>query len=189
MVEKGEFRKDLLYRVRSLVISLPPLRERRDDIKDLVLYHMARFCERNGLATKGFSSDFFEVLSTYDWPGNVRELVNAIERSITVGQKDQTLYPKHLPPYIRVHAAKEAINKVEAVPNAENPVFPLPPLSRLRKEAMDKLEHQYLLDALLYAKGDIETACRMAGLQRTRFYQLLKKYGISASRLTGSSQE
>lgn len=182
MVEKGELRKDLLYRVRSLAVNLPPLRERQDDIKDLVMFHMVRFCERNGVATKGFSPDFFEVLSVYDWPGNVRELVNAIERSITVGKKDQTLYPKHLPPYIRVHAAKEAISKAEALTDNGSADAPFPTLSQLRKEAVDRLENQYLLDVLSHAEGNMEEACRIAGLQRARFYELLKKYDISVRR-------
>lgn len=183
MVEKGEFRKDLLYRISSLVINLPPLRERREDIKNLALYHMARFCERNEVATKGFSPGFFDVLLSYDWPGNVRELVNVIERSITVGRKDQTIFPKQLPPYIRVHAAKSAISKAAAAEKAESASSSsFPSLNQLRKEAIESLERQYLLDLISHTEGNIELACRVAGLQRTRLYELLKKYGISVSR-------
>ena len=82
MVIKGEFRQDLLFRLQSLTVELPPLRSCRQDIKDLAIYYMVKLCERDGMETKGFSPDFFEVLIDYDWPGNTRELINALENSL-----------------------------------------------------------------------------------------------------------
>lgn len=87
MVASGQFRNDLLFRLRAFVIEAPPLREHREDIRDLVLHHTARLCERCGIETKGFSPDFFETLTAYDWPGNVRELFNALEGAIAAAQQ------------------------------------------------------------------------------------------------------
>ncbi len=83
MVQDGTFRSDLLFRVRTLTVELPPLSARKEDIKELAMYHMARVCERYQIGTKGFSPEFFDALMAYEWPGNVRELVNAMERAVS----------------------------------------------------------------------------------------------------------
>ena len=80
MVERGQFREDLLFRLRSFVIELPPLRERPEDIQELARYYADRFCERYGLAPNGFSPEFINILLAYTWPGNVREFVHTMER-------------------------------------------------------------------------------------------------------------
>ena len=90
-------------------MEVPPLRNHPDDIKPIALHHTARFCDNYGIEMKGFSSDFFNALSSYDWPGNVRELVNSLESAISVAQHEPILFPKHLPPAIRVHLAKSLI--------------------------------------------------------------------------------
>ncbi|HJV35276.1 sigma-54 dependent transcriptional regulator, partial [Geomonas sp.] len=72
MVEAGQFRNDLLFRLSTFVIELPPLRERQDDIKDLARYFMDKFCERYGLSPKGSCPEFIDMLLAYSWPGNIR---------------------------------------------------------------------------------------------------------------------
>ena len=106
MVEEGTFRNDLLYRLKSFALELPPLRGRTQDIRDLVFHHMALACEALGIGTKGFSPDFLEALIVYPWPGNVRELVNAVEMAVASARQDPTLYHKHLPNHIRIHLAR-----------------------------------------------------------------------------------
>jgi two-component system NtrC family response regulator len=102
MVVAGLFREDLLYRLQAVTIEVPPLRERRQDIRELVLRHVDRICKRWDVKAKGYSPDFFEILATYDWPGNVRELVNTLEHVITNAADDPILFPKHLPAPIRI---------------------------------------------------------------------------------------
>ena len=68
LVQQGRFREDLLFRLRSFVIELPPLRERPEDIKELARYHLDRLCDRYGLAAKGFSPEFLKTLAAYPWP-------------------------------------------------------------------------------------------------------------------------
>ncbi|HAA05137.1 MAG TPA: Fis family transcriptional regulator, partial [Syntrophobacteraceae bacterium] len=115
MVECGLFRKDLLYRLKTMSIVLSPLRDRPGDVKDLVMYYTARLCEFHGIATKGFSPEFFEVLAAYDWPGNVRELVNTIEICLSGARYAPTFFPKHLPTQIRVKVARGVMNEKATV--------------------------------------------------------------------------
>jgi two-component system, NtrC family, response regulator len=78
------------------------IRERKSDIRELAMYIMNRFCDRNNKSTKGFSPDIIEALAAYDWPGNVRELENSMNSVLTTAGDDPILFPKHLPLHIRV---------------------------------------------------------------------------------------
>jgi two-component system NtrC family response regulator len=102
LAQAGEFRKDLLFRLRSLVIVVPPLRERREDIAAIVEYHVNRLCKQYGVAPKRFSPDFLGALICHDWPGNIRELINALEKAMSGARHEPCLYPRHLPTEIRV---------------------------------------------------------------------------------------
>ena len=182
MVEEGKFRSDLLFRLRSFIIELPPLRERKEDIKDLVRYHVDKFCEQYGLPSKGFSPDFMETLTSYPWPGNVRELVNTLERTLAIARFDQTLYPKHLPSHIRVQVRRaELDNSTESSPAPEKNSWPqnLPKLQDYRELVYAQAEKEYLQDLMQETGQDIPEACRVSGLSQSRLYALLKKNDIS----------
>ncbi|MEA3544807.1 MAG: sigma-54 dependent transcriptional regulator [Thermodesulfobacteriota bacterium] len=183
MVETGEFRSDLLFRLRTFMIDLPPLRERREDIKDLTRHHIDRFCQQYGLASKGFSPEFLETLVNYSWPGNVREFVNTLERSLTTARFDQTLYPKHLPPHIRVQvrrAAMEAGTNV-SVDETHSITGNLPKLQEFRDKIYAQAEKEYLQELMEVTRENIQEACRISGLSQSRLYALLKKNAISRS--------
>ncbi|NLI34206.1 MAG: hypothetical protein GX422_15710 [Deltaproteobacteria bacterium] len=130
---------------------------------------------------KGFSPDFFEFLARYSWPGNVRELVNAIERAIAAARHEPTLFPKHLPTYIRVQLARASVSGRET-PGAGDGrpgiQYVLPQLGEIRESAIALVEQRYLRELVTQTKGDIQRACRIAGLSRSRLYALLKKYQI-----------
>jgi two-component system NtrC family response regulator len=102
MAQEGEFRQDLLFRLRSFLIIAPPLRERLEDIDPIVESHMLRLCKNYGIGPKQFSTHFFDALKGYSWPGNVRELIGAIETAITTARQDPVIYPRHLPTELRV---------------------------------------------------------------------------------------
>ncbi len=179
MVREGQFRSDLLYRIRSFTIELPALREYPEDIPALVTYHVGRLAERHGENIRGFSPDFLEALKAYDWPGNVRELVNALERVLAAAGNGATLFPKDLPPHIRVKMARSAIvNKSAAVKGEPPPmsIKELPKLQDLRDEAIARVEQQYLRDLLSVSADNIKKACAISGLSRSRLYELMKKY-------------
>ncbi|TVQ98185.1 MAG: sigma-54-dependent Fis family transcriptional regulator [Desulfovibrionales bacterium] len=102
MVVEEAFRQDLLYRLQAMHIELPPLRERREDIKDLAVHRMQRLCEQFRVPTKGMSPEFLEALESYDWPGNVRELFNLLENVLFTTRDEGVLYPEHLPMNLRI---------------------------------------------------------------------------------------
>lgn len=179
LVRHGHFRKELLFRLRSLTLSLPPLRERPKDIKELAMYHVTRLSDHYGTGTKGFSPEFFETLAAYDWPGNVRELFNALERAISAAHNEPTLFPTHLPTHIRIKIARASIknehDKMRTSKGISGISTPLPELRDFR----ETMEKKYLQDLHALTSGNIKEACRISGLSRSRLYVLMKKYEIS----------
>ena len=95
-IQEGAFREDLFYRLNVVPIFLPPLRDRKEDIPDLVDFFMARFAQDYGQSKGAISSEAFKLLMTYDWPGNVRELENALKRALVMCA-GQVLLPEHFP--------------------------------------------------------------------------------------------
>jgi two-component system NtrC family response regulator len=180
-VELHHFRQDLLFRLQTFTIDLPPLRRRKEDIRELVMYHMAKLSERYGVGTKGFAPEFLDSLAAYDWPGNVRELVNALERALTVARREPTLFAKHLPTHIRVSLARAAVTKEarEPLKEAGNAASPFPPLKAFRESTLQEAERQYLEDLMSITGSSIKEACRVSGLSRPRLYALLKKHRVS----------
>ena len=184
MVKDGLFREDLLYRLRSYLIELPPLRERLEDIGILTRFHVDQFCERYGLAPKGFSPDFLEMLKAYSWPGNVREFVHTLERTLSSAHFDPTLFPKHLPTHVRVQVTRAAVEQepVETrVRDRDSSKQRLPNLQEYRESVYNEAEKQYLQDLMSLSEHKITEACRTSGLSQSRLYALLKKHNIVRS--------
>jgi two-component system NtrC family response regulator len=183
MVAKGRFREDLLFRIRTLNIDLPPLRNRPADIEDLTKHYIAKFCNRYGIAQKGFSPEFLDALKRYEWPGNVRELINTLERALSTSFHEPTLFPKHLPIDMRVRLAKGSIDKdgpdKPAKEGAMKPSTLLPDMKSFRDAAISEAEQRYLTELKAITGGKIRDACRISGLSRPRLYALLKKYGLT----------
>ncbi|WP_462323640.1 sigma-54-dependent transcriptional regulator [Desulfoplanes sp.] len=102
MVEKDEFRKDLYFRISGMVIELPPLRERVEDIPFLVEHYTPKICEEYRVVDKVPSEDFIHALCCYSWPGNVREMVNTLYIAVNNALEERHLYPHHLPVDVRV---------------------------------------------------------------------------------------
>ncbi len=181
MAHRRQFRKDLVFRLRAFTMDLPPLRERKEDIREIAAHYMGKFCECYGFDRKKFSTDFFDVLNRYDWPGNVRELVNALERAISAASHEPVIFPKHLPIYIRVSLARASVDPEASLtkePQLEFEAYEaLPSLISVRDEAIAEAEQRYLKELMKLTK-DMNEACRISGLSRSRLYALLKKYGI-----------
>jgi two-component system NtrC family response regulator len=165
--------------------QLPPLRERLEDIKELVRHYIARFAEEHRQQPKDLSPEFMDVLIRYPWPGNVRELVHALERAFVTALHEPVLYPKHLPTHLRTQLARTSIRKKAAPAPAQSrggdPSPTLLSLQKVRDAALADVERQYLKDLIEHTRGDIQLACQTSGLSRSRLYSLLKKYGISTA--------
>jgi two-component system NtrC family response regulator len=179
MVETQRFRKDLLYRLRSLTIELLPLRRRKEDIEDLVRYHTKRLCQVYGMKPKGFSIDLMEALKGYAWPGNVREMINTIDGMLAAGANDGTLYTKHLPLQVRVQIVCGQMASPPQAPADETrkggdalPSF---------KDYRETSERKYLDDLIRTTRRNIPKACEISGISRSRLYEMLAKYGLNTA--------
>jgi two-component system NtrC family response regulator len=186
MARKETFREDLLYRLRTLSLDLPPLRNCREDIKDLTLHYVAKFCSQYDVPMKGFSSDFFDVVEGYDWPGNVRELIQSLEKAVVTAKDEPRLYPKHLPQHVRIHIARAAVGPKSAEAQADaveaSGADELPALEQAREAGLARIEREYLIQLNRSTNGDMKTACRISGLSRSRLYALYNKHHILPTR-------
>ena len=177
MADQGLFRRDLLFRLKTFVLELPPLRECLDDLKELSMHYMVRICERNKSGIKGFSPDFLPALTAYNWPGNVRELVNTLDRAIASAHDEPTLYRKHLPSHIRIFVARTSVTEEPAIDldSRQKGIKTLPSFHDYR----ESMQRKYIQELMEVTQGDIRKACQISKLSRSRFYDLLKKYDIA----------
>lgn len=178
MVSENRFRRDLLYRLKSFALELPPLRCRNGDVVQIAEFYMASYCRSNGLAEKQLADDFLEMLEKYDWPGNVRELANTVETCIAEAPVEKTLFAYHLPAQLRARVARAAIPGAGAKCCEAEAGCPDGGAMDKLKDVMAAAEKQYL--ASLYARtcGDIRQICDIAGISRAALYRKLKKHGI-----------
>lgn len=180
MVKNGKFREDLLFRLRSLVIDLPPLRDRGNDIQELASYCMNKISSRCGDEIKGFTPEFFEAIMTYRWPGNVRELFHAMERVFATASDSKSYYTKHLPENIRVELAKSSLRNDHKINGLAGRTVRPEKISRW-KDFKENVERDYIKNLLSMTNNNIADACRVSGLSRARLYQLISKHSLHAS--------
>lgn len=180
MVAEGRFRDDLLFRLKSLHIISPPLRERKEDIKELAHYFIKMLCDRYGHEDKAFSPEFITGLLNYDWPGNVRELFQVLDHVFTVAIHSPTLYLNDLPDRIRVHLARAGVvakkRPDHLAVGEERSRQRFAPISW--RDAKDSFEKEYIHGLVGHLGGNIQAASRLSGLSRTRIYQLISKYDL-----------
>ncbi|MBU2512607.1 sigma-54 dependent transcriptional regulator [bacterium] len=183
MVNLGTFREDLFFRLKSLSIHLPPLRERSEDIKELVALFITKHCEAHKMDTKGYTPEFIKTLVSYNWPGNVRELKNAVETALNRAGRANTLFDIHLPVNIRSFVTRKSIRKEpsseKSDPLSHFSTEQFPSFQEYRDEILENAEKQYLQNLLSIAEHNTKKALDISGLSRSWFYELLKKHGIS----------
>ena len=175
MVAAGTFREDLLFRLQACSIALPPLKERLEDLRELVGCFMTRICERYGIETKGIGTDFIETLQAYDWPGNIRELYQTMEQVFTSPALGPTCFSIHLPQKFRILHLRAGLAHPPEQPPRNSQVLPSWRLFKDRSEA------EYLTHLRRVADSSVSKACRISGLSRTRLYQLISKYHLPFS--------
>ena len=179
LVEKGLFRHDLLHRLRSIAVDLPPLAQRSEDIPELATYHLKNLCRRYAIAPKTISPDYMSALMKYDWPGNIRELVNALERSISAARNHTTLFTKHLPLHIRIKLTRASLDNGNPPECTEDSFSQSATEFPTLKQLLQVTEIRYLKDLICQTSGDVAELCRISGLSRSRLYERLKRYQIS----------
>ena len=160
LVAKGKFREDLYYRIHVIPVSLPPLRERTEDIPLLASFFLQRFSQETGKVVPNLSPETLRQLMLYDWPGNVRELANVMERAVVLSA-NATITPELL-----------LLGKRETVAVSERgKIEPL-------REAREKFDKSYLVQVLTASKGNVSRASELAAKDRAEFYRLLRKYAL-----------
>ncbi|MGD9567379.1 MAG: sigma-54 interaction domain-containing protein [Sedimentibacter sp.] len=156
-IEKGEFREDLYYRLNVLMIELPPLRERLDDIQPLCEFFISKYNNKFGIYIEKIDDEAMDYLLNYKWPGNIRELENVIERAYNFVEGN-IIHVKQLP---------EKIIKGKGI-------FSVGDL----KNNLNSLEKQLIVDTLKACSGNKSRAALTLKINRASLYQKIKKYGI-----------
>jgi len=165
-IEQGTFRQDLFFRLNVIPFEVPPLRERKEDVPELVAYFMENFCRRYGKPEKRIQSDPMKKLKSYHWPGNVRELKNTVER-LAIMVPGEKVTVSDLPSSI----LREAPRTVKGN-------------SLKWQEAREAFERQFILDKLAENKGNISLTAASIGMERTHLHRKLKAYNIKVKKLT-----
>jgi two-component system response regulator HydG len=176
-IASGKFREDLYYRLNVVAISLPPLRERREDIPLLAYHFLQKYAARSSSPVRKISPDAMRILQAQRWEGNVRELENAIEHAV-VFCRDSQIAPSDLP-----FSKKQSSSVEPPVDPAANGSAGAGPLMDLPyKEAKDRAVHafdsSYFTSLLQRAGGNVSEAARQAGLDRSNFRRAAKRAGV-----------
>ncbi len=159
-VAKGTFREDLYYRLNVVPVTLPPLRDRKDDILLLADHFLEYFAGQHRKSIKGFSAEAKELLVRYPFPGNVRELENAVERAVVLGKAEEIL-PCDLPE--EIGSLSDCIKVMQDLHNHEN-------LSK----AIRSFERQYISKVLEEANGNKSLAAKLLGVSRKTLWEKCK---------------
>ena len=168
---QGSFREDLYFRLNVVTVTLPPLRQRREDIPLLAEHFLRRAAQRHGKAGLELSAGTLEALVDYDWPGNVRQLQHAIERAV-IWADGQQLRREDLPQEI-VSGALAAPERLVDGARGDLP------------STLERIERQLVIDALRQAGGVQATAARRLGISERSMWHKVKKHGIDVDRLKG----
>ena len=155
MVEKGNFREDLLYRINTITIELPPLRERKEDIPELASYFLTKYSENYCKSNITLSSSAIKKLTTYNWPGNIRELQHTIERAIILSNSS-TITENDL-----------QLNTATQLDIDEESKF-----------SITTNERKLIIQVLEICNGNIKLAAQKLGINRSTLYDKMRKYGI-----------
>ena len=183
MVENGTFRRDLFYRINVVRISLPPLRQRGDDIGLLAEFFASRAGREMGLTAGRFSADTYQVLRHYNWPGNVRELQNVIRRAMAL-TADDVIGVDDLPDNVVTAAGKYIADTSDELKQGSP--------SRagfltLKATHVAEFEQHYLYEIMKRLHGDVSAAAKEARVPRGTLYRLLKLHNIEPSRFRHDS--
>jgi transcriptional regulator with GAF, ATPase, and Fis domain len=162
-VKEGAFREDLFYRLNVVLMSIPPLRERKEDIPALIDHFLKKYADENGRQIEGLTSEAQDVLLKYDYPGNVRELENIIERAVVIA-REELIYVEDLPFRDNIGESTEGLKAEEG---------------RFRG-SIEELERKLIVEAMGKTGDRQRRAARLLGISERMLRYKLKKYGMKA---------
>ncbi|MBD3288636.1 response regulator, partial [candidate division KSB1 bacterium] len=180
-VQEGLFRADLYYRLKVMVINLPPLRDRASDILLLTKLFIERNNKEFNKNITGMSAEAEQLLQTYPWPGNVRELKNVIERAVILCRNSK-IQAEHLPMELRsTNSTQIPVSPVSKQPTAPEPTQPSQPQPETTSEplSLQDIERKHILATLKRFGGNKSKAARVLNISRSTLREKLKLYGIN----------
>ncbi len=175
LVEEGDFREDLFFRLNVVRLEMPPLRARREDIVLLANAFLKEFAEENGRPIKPLDDHSLKLLSDYSWPGNVRELRTAIEHGVVMSNAD-TIQPKHLPAFLSDPAGSITVHstKITQIESTE----PKKTLDGADEFNLHEIERATIERALAFSQGNRTKAATLLGISRRTLQRKLKEIDI-----------
>jgi DNA-binding NtrC family response regulator len=172
MVQKGQFREDFYYRIFVYPIVIPTLNQRKMDILPMAYFFLRQFNEKMGKQIRKFDENAATRLIEYHWPGNVRQLKNVVERGVILCETE-VISLKELPLLGEISEIDEMI---ESIPKTNEELKELK--KKIRQKAVNKIERNFILNALARNDWNVSKAARKTGLHRTNFQALMKKHRI-----------
>jgi DNA-binding NtrC family response regulator len=182
-IEVGEkrFRTDLFYRLNVVSLTLPPLRERREDIPELLQSYIDHFRARLPSDVATVHPDALEALTAYDWPGNVRELINVVERAVLMARGSQVMLAD-LPETIQRSApgrgAPERSGDLKPGFARDGRRWTDSPWRTIRQEVLEEAEYLYLSELLGLCSGRVGEVARRAGMAPRSLFEKMRRYGL-----------
>jgi two-component system response regulator HydG len=177
--QNGTFREDLYYRLNVISIELPPLRERIGDIPLLALHFLRKYNARTGKVLESIRPEVMEILERYSFPGNVRELENIVERAVVLARGKE----------IELHDLPEVMRgTLPARREAGTSLIELP-YKKAKEVAVTEFDRRYLSELLVQTGGNISQASRRAGMDRSNFRRVIKKYGLDPLEFSGNGSQ
>lgn len=161
-INEGKFREDLYYRIKVVELTIPPLRERREDILILAEYFLLSLRKKIATSVVDFSQDAMDLLVKYSWPGNVRELKNVVERALVFAGGTRIM-PEHLPGELHSDLVKMDTREEEHFP-----------------DSLAGIEKNHIIKTMEYTKGNKLKAAEILGISRSTLYEKIKQYEIKS---------
>jgi two-component system response regulator HydG len=193
LVDRGFFRRDLFYRLNVVTITIPPLRDRKDDIPLLVDHFINRFSKRTRKNIRGITWEALFTLMRYDWPGNVRELEHVIEQVVTIGIKGSKIELADIPQYIISYVEEKSLGRrvvpsvaysevTEAVPSLSNISVDL------SKKSLKEIETDLIVRTVADCKGDTLKAAKILKINRSTIYRRLKRSKLTVDDIINNTK-
>jgi transcriptional regulator with PAS, ATPase and Fis domain len=168
MVKEGTFREDLFYRLNVIPVTLPPLRERREDVPLLARHFVVKSCRSNNLPAKTLSQDAVRALMNFTWPGNIRQLENAVEHAVAMSGAEAVIGAATLPEDVLSPGHSTIV-----------PTVSIPDEGINFTSVVSQLERELILRVLEKTRGNKRQAARLLNLSRTTFIDKLQRLHLA----------
>jgi PAS domain S-box-containing protein len=159
MVAEGKYRQDLYYRLNVFLISIPALRERKEDIRPLAYHFLNSLNNKYFKNIEGYSEEAIKILTRYDWPGNIRELSNVIERAVNIIDNEKIITPEHFPQKI---LGDDFVKEIKSL-----------------QDTLEEAEKNAIIESLRASKGNRTKAAKILNISRSTFYEKMIKFNIN----------